>query len=272
MPVTDSLNRVVNALNEVTETSLVWERGLINKGGPHRVLTGTFLPISIGEDECAVFGRLIEQFRPQHAFIVGNAFGFSSAYIADMMRQHGGQKVVTLDSEVEGRGRDCAAVARQLASKLELNLLVNKKGRSPADTAWAVENNQQDLVFIDGDHSHPQVTRDFESILPFTHSQTIFVWHDFWWSGILPCLQVAQSQGLRWLWLPTSCEMVLGVRDEATFAALQKMFPDGVENQEPHSPLLAPAMLAKEYARQAWEVVTKPVLSRLNTFRRTLSG
>jgi predicted O-methyltransferase YrrM len=261
----------VNALDQVAKTSLVWKRGLINPGGPHRVLAGTMLPISIGEDECAVFGRLIEQFRPQHAFIVGNAFGFSSCYIAEVMRQQGGQKVITLDCEVEGRGRDCATVARQLASNLELNLLVNKKGRSPADTAWAVEDNPQDLVFIDGDHSHPQVTRDFESILPFTHPQTIFVWHDFWWSGILPCLRVAQDHGLRWLWLPTSCEMVLGVRDEAVFENLQSMFPTGVENQQPHSPLFAPTMLAKEYIRQGWEAVTKPVLSRLETFKRTLS-
>ncbi len=263
---TESLHRVVNTLNEVAKTSLVWKHGLINRGGPHRVLTGTMLPISIGEDECAIFGRLIEKFRPQHAFIIGNAFGFSSCYIADMMQHHGGQKVVTLDSEVEGKGQDCAKVARQLANKLELTLLVNKKGRSPADTAWAVETDQHDLVFIDGDHSHPQVTLDFESILPFTHSGTIFVWHDFWWSGILPCLRTAEKHGFRWLWLPTSCEMVLGVRDDAIFASLQKMFPDGVENQKPHSLLLAPTILVKEFIRQAWDAVT----NRFSSIQRTV--
>jgi len=267
--VTDSLNRVVDALEQVAKTSLVWKRGLINQGGPHRVLSGTLLPISIGEDECAVFGRLIEQFRPKHTFIIGNAFGFSSCYIADEMRHHGGEKVVTLDNEVEGRGQTCATVARELTNKLELNLLINKKGRSPADTEWAVESKQQDLVFIDGDHSHPQVTHDFESILPFTHSQTIFVWHDFWWSGILPCLKVAQTHGFRWLWLPTSCEMVLGVRDETVFAKLQEMFPDGVENQKAHSPLFAPTILTKEYIRQVWETITEPIASRLNTSKRT---
>jgi predicted O-methyltransferase YrrM len=265
---TDSLQRVVSALDEIAETSLVWPRGLINPGGPHRALAGTLLPISIGEDECAVFGRLIEQFCPQHAFIIGNAFGFSSCYIADVMRHNGGQKVVTLDSEVEGRGRDCAAVASQLANNLELTLLINKKGRSPADTVWAVETDRHDLVFIDGDHSHPQVTRDFESILPFTHSQTIFVWHDFWWSGIVPCLRVAESYGFKWLWLPTSCEMVLGVRDESVFAELQKMFPEGVENQQPHSFLLAPAILAKEFLRQAWDTVSRPIASRWNSGTR----
>jgi len=268
---TDSLHRVVSALNEVTDTSLVWPRGLINPGGPHRVLAGTLFPVSIGEDECAVFGTLIERFRPVHTFIVGNAFGFSSSYIADVMRQHGGKSVVTLDSEVEGRGKDCADIARQVADRLELDLLKNKKGQSPQDTALMVETDRHDLVFIDGNHGHPQVTRDFHGILPFTHSATILVWHDFWLPGIIPCLRDAERRGFKWLWLPTSCEMVLGVQDESIFADLQTMFPEGVQNQQQHSSLLAPAILAKELARQAWETVTRPVLSRWHSGARLRS-
>lgn len=269
---TDSLHRVVNALNGVAETSLVWERGLLNPGGPHRVLAGTLYPISIGEDECAVFGRLIERYRPQHTFIIGNAFGFSSCYIADRMRQHGGQSVITLDSEVEGKGRDCAAVARRLADAMELSLLKNKKGWSPDDTAWAVETGRYDLVFIDGDHSHPQVTRDFEGILPFTDSKTIFVWHDFWLSGIYPCLQLAASHGFRWLWLPTSCEMVVGVRDEKVFVELGAMFPGGIENRQPHSLLLAPILIAREFSRQAWETTMTRYFPTLQPRRRSRSS
>lgn len=266
---TDSIYRVVSALDEVAEISLVWPRGLLHPGGPHRVLAGSLLPISIGEDECAVFGRLIERYRPAHAFIVGNAFGFSSCYIADVMRQNGGASVVTLDSEIEGSGQACAVVARRLADRLELTLLKNKKGRSPEDIPWAVETEFHDLVFIDGDHRHPQVTRDFEAILPYTGPHTIFVWHDFWMTGILPCLRLAAQHGFRWLWLPTSCEMVLGVREASTFADLQQMFPNGVENQRPHSPLLAAALLAKEYALQAWEFVNYRYVSKLNPVRRT---
>jgi predicted O-methyltransferase YrrM len=262
---TDSLHRVVSALNEIAATSLMWPRGLIHPGGPHRVLAGTLFPVSIGEDECLVFSRLIEQFRPAHAFIVGNAFGFSSCFIADVMRQNGGRSVVTLDSEVEGRGAACALIAHQLAERMELSLLKNKKGQSPADTASAVETDSHDLVFIDANHAHPHVTRDFNAILPFSHAGTIFVWHDFWLPGIVPCLHAAESLGFRWLWLPTSCEMVLGVRDPSVFADLQKTFPEGVESRQPHSFLLAPAILAKELFWQAWGMVTKPVLSRFSS-------
>ena len=164
--------------------------------------------------------------------------------------------MVTLDSEVEGRGRDCAAVARRLADALQLSLLKNKKGRSPEDTAWAVETQCHDLVFIDGDHRHPQVMRDFEGILPYTDEHTIFVWHDFWMTGIVPCLRLAERHGMKWLGLPTSCEMILGTRDAAIFADLQSMFPESIENQQPHSPLLAPAIIAKIIAQLAWESIT----------------
>lgn len=258
---TESLYRVASALNEIASTSLVWPGGLLHPGGPHRVLAGTWFPVSIGEDECAVFGQLIEQFRPTHTFIVGNAFGFSSCYIADVMQRHGGKSVVTLDNEIEGKGRACATVARQLTDRLELTLLTNKKGRSPGDTAWAAGTEQYDLVFIDGDHGHPQVTHDFNGILPFTHERTVFVWHDFWLPGIHHCLKAAAVHGVRWLWLPTSCEMVVGVRDAALFSKLTEMFPDGVENHKAPSALLAPAILTKALAQQLWESITNRAVS-----------
>jgi hypothetical protein len=71
----EHLEAVVNKLNEITDTSEVWPRGLMHPGGPHRRLSDMLMPISIGEDEGLVFGRLIEAFRSEHAFIIGNAFG-----------------------------------------------------------------------------------------------------------------------------------------------------------------------------------------------------
>lgn len=171
------------------------------------------------------------------------------------MQRHGGQRVVTLDSEVEGKGRECATIARRLADKLELDLLKNKKGSSPQDIPWAVETDCLDLVFIDGDHRHPHVTRDFEALLPYTGAKTIFVWHDFWMTGIVPCLRVAEKRGMKWLGLPTSCEMILGTRDDETFANLQSMFPEGIQNQRPHSPLFAPAIITKIIVQGIWESI-----------------
>ena len=64
-PATDSsLTAVLRALDELTETRLVWPDGLFHPGGPHRRLKGEVYPISIGEDECRVFGTLIRGLPP----------------------------------------------------------------------------------------------------------------------------------------------------------------------------------------------------------------
>jgi predicted O-methyltransferase YrrM len=220
---------VVATLESITETRIVWRDGLMNPGGPHRRLRGMISPISIGEDECNVFRRLIEAVRPRHAFLIGNAFGFSSAYIAHMMEANGGESVVTLDSQTEGDGLRCARIAQQLADELRLSILTSKQGTSPQDVSTAVLADDHDLVFIDGLHAHPQVTQDFEAILPFTRPEAIFVWHDYWVPGVPQGVEAARARGVRALYLPTSCEMVLGTRDEMVFNRLRAVYPEARE-------------------------------------------
>jgi predicted O-methyltransferase YrrM len=229
------LERVVRALNEIHNTRLVWPKGLLHPGGPHRKLAGMMFPISIGEDECRLFGNLIEAFRPADCFIIGNAFGLSSCYIAAMMRDHGGRSVVTLDSEQEGDGATCGRIARELAARLELDLLTNVKGRSPEDIGAAAQAESYDLIFIDGAHIHPQVTKDYIGITPYLTEQTVVVWHDYWLSGIHQSVARATAEGMRCLWVPTSCEMVVGTRDPERFERLRALFPQGVENPKPHT-------------------------------------
>jgi predicted O-methyltransferase YrrM len=231
----EHMRAVVEALEKIASLTLVWPRGLMNPGGPHRRLTEMPSPISIGEDECMVFGRVIEAFRPQHCFIVGNAFGLSSAYIARAMQANGGKSVVTLDSQTEGDGERCAAIATELAARLGLVILKNKKGFSPENTKESVESELHELIFIDGLHAHPQVIRDFDGLLPFSNERTIFAWHDFWMPGIPEGVEHARQKGFRCLWIPTSCEMVLGTRDTTTFERLKQLFPAGEENRPPHS-------------------------------------
>ena len=229
------LREVVEALESVADTTLVWPDGLNNPGGPHRRLSDMPSPISIGEDECLVFGKLVEALQPKHCFIVGNAFGLSSAYIARAMKEHGGETCVTLDSQTEGDGERCAAIARKLTSRLALDLLKNKKGFSPKNTPDSVEADRHELIFIDGLHAHPQVIQDFDGLIPYAASDTVFVWHDFWMPGIPECVEYARGEGYRCLWVPTSCEMVLGTKDDQVFDKLVALFPSGEENRPAHS-------------------------------------
>ncbi len=249
----EHIQTLVNALNEVAETNLVWPRGLLHPGGPHRKLVGYRFPLSIGEDECLLFGRLIKTFRPEHCFIVGNAFGLSSCYIAHAMSHHGGKSVITLDNQQEGQGKLCAGIAQKLTDRMGLSLLKNKKGTSPKDLPDAVEQDIYHLIFIDGLHWHPQVTRDFEGLLPYSDDRTLFVWHDYHLLGVHQSVEAATGHGLRCLWVPTSCEMVVGTRDNATFEKLQSMFARGVENPRAHNIIVGAAPLIPEFLRRRLE-------------------
>src|SRR5688572_15564570 len=96
---TDLLSEIVGGLDRSVGIEPLWKRGILHNGGPHYRLKGTLGPVSIGEDECIVFGRLIEEFKPAHCFIIGNAFGLSSTFIAKMMERLGGKSLITLDSK-----------------------------------------------------------------------------------------------------------------------------------------------------------------------------
>jgi predicted O-methyltransferase YrrM len=242
-----ALTRVLRALDGVAETSLLWREGLLNPGGPHRRLKGHHYPISIGEDECLVFGKLVEAFRPAHCFIIGNAFGFSSAYIADAMKQAGGKSVVTLDDQSEGDGQRIASIAQRLTDALGVgDVLVNKKGRSPEDIARAVDQPAYELIFIDGLHRHPQVTHDLHGVLPYCPPNGLIVFHDSWIIGVPEAVAEAKKAGFRCLWIPTSCEMIVATRDPERFARLQELFPAGVEDRGRRSYLYGWTLYARE--------------------------
>ena len=178
------VSAVVSSLQEIARLEPVLRRGMVHPGGPHYRLHGTTGPISIGEDECAVFGRLIAAFRPAHCFLIGNAFGMSSVFIAKMMELHGGESVVTLDDHSEGDGLRCFEMADRLRERMDCGLLVNKCGSSPGDIRWAAGRDAVDLIFIDGEHRHPQVTRDFQGVQELVREHTIVCWHDYWMPGI----------------------------------------------------------------------------------------
>jgi len=255
----ESLNRVLSALDSTVETSLVWPRGLVNPGGPHRRLKGHKYPISIGEDECLVFGKLIKAFRPEHCFIIGNAFGLSSVYIADAMKAHGGKSVVTLDNQSEGDGQKMARIAQGLADKLDLgSILTNKKGSAPQDIAANADQSKYDLIFIDGLHRHPQVTHDLHGVIPYVKDDSLVVFHDSWIVGVPEAVAEAKKLGFRCLWIPTSCEMIVATKSEARFAELQKTFPTGIEDKGRRSYVYGYFLYLKEVATFHWQQLIGP--------------
>lgn len=218
--------RVVAALESIAGLEKIWKRGVVHRGGPHYRLRRTAGPVSIGEDECLILGKLIARFRPASCFIIGNGFGFSSAFIAKMMEAHGGESVITLDSMAEGDGQRCFATAEQLRVRLDCRILRSKQGISPQDIDQAAERARYDLILIDGDHAHPQVIDDFRGVQHLVGNQSILCWHDYWLAGVFESVAEAQRVGYRCLKVNSSCELVFGTRDPAVFREIGLLFDD----------------------------------------------
>ncbi len=233
------LNReVVANLDAITRIDCIWKRGLINPGGPHYRLNGMLVPISIGEDECVNFGRLITRFRPKNCFIIGNAFGLSSVYIAKVMERCGGTAVVTLDNKSEGDGVLCSQIAAALRDRMSAKMLKNKEGSSPDDVQGAADDSEYDLIFIDGEHSHPQVTEDFEAVKHLARDDTIISWHDYWIPGIPESVRRAEQAGFLCLKVLSSCEVVLGTKSPEVYSELEKLYPNSEKPGKRQSGLL----------------------------------
>jgi len=235
---TTLLRDVIATADEIAGLERVLPRGAVHPGGPHYRLRGSVGPISIGEDECAVFAKVIERFRPAHCFIVGNAFGLSSVFIAKMMEANGGQTVVTLDAKCEGDGDRCFDTAARLREKMECSILTNKIGWSPQDIDAAADRDAYDLIFLDGLHRHPQVSKDFHGVKHLAGDETILCWHDYWMPGIPQSVAEAIAAGFKCIKINCSCEIVLGTRSNEVFEGIGKMF-DNVETPQPRRRVLA---------------------------------
>jgi predicted O-methyltransferase YrrM len=220
------VERIVVSLESIAGLERIWSRGVVHRGGPHYRLRRTIGPVSIGEDECAILGKLIARFRPANCFIIGNGFGLSSAFIAKMMEANGGVSVITLDSKTEGEGERCFAAAEELRLRIDCRILRNKYGVSPQDIDRTSEGALYDLILIDGDHSHPQPTKDFRGVEHLLRKDAIVCWHDYWLSGVTESVAEAQRSGYRCIKVSSSCEMVLGTTDEAIFREIGRLFDE----------------------------------------------
>jgi predicted O-methyltransferase YrrM len=240
------VRQVVAALESIAGLERIWKRGVVHGGGPHYRLLGTTGPVSIGEDECLILGKLIARFRPADCFIIGNGFGLSSTFIAKMMEVNGGVSVITLDSTAEGDGPRCFETAEQLRIRMDCRILHSKQGTSPRDIDETAERTCYDLILIDGGHAHPQVINDFRGVQHLLRKQSILCWHDYWLPGVFESVAEALRVGYRCLKVNSSCEFVFGTKDAAVFREIGLLFADA-ELPPRRSHPLARLMLTRSF-------------------------
>ena len=72
-------------------------------------------------------------------------------------------------------------------------------------------------------------------MLPYCTDNTVVVFHDSWIIGVPEAVKEAKRRGMRCLWIPTSCEMILATTGESVFAELETVFPEGNEERRRRS-------------------------------------
>jgi hypothetical protein len=93
------------------------------------------------------------------------------------------------------------------------------------------------LIFIDGDHSHPQVTRDLEGVKHLAREDTVLCWHDYWLAGVPESVLAAQSVGWHCIKINTSCEIVFGTKSLAVFDRIKMLYRNAEEPRKKSRPM-----------------------------------
>lgn len=113
----------------------------------------------------------------KNIFIIGNSFAFSTLALALMNPQ---AKVVAIEIGMEPFTADWIERTNTIAQAEGLNIKVIQ-GSSPQNNAEIINrelDGRIDLAFIDGLHTNEAVEVDLESLLPFGHDETMYVFHD----------------------------------------------------------------------------------------------
>ena len=132
--------------------------------------------ISIIEAYCIY--TIINHYKPQNIFTIGNAFGFSNLIIALSNPE---ATVISIDAGVEGEDNDIGnKLTLDAARQNNINLEVIK-GFSPQDVPFIVNsklNGKIDLCFIDGLHTNEQLLLDYNAIENFCTKNCVILFHD----------------------------------------------------------------------------------------------
>lgn len=147
----------------------------------HYYLDGMRTGGSIHKDDLFVLRRILAGVDVQTAFVVGAAFGFSSLFLASVLR---GATVLSLDNWSEGAdGRRAGAICATLATLDDdaCRRLRFATGHSPQDTGVSLDAaamGRVDLAFIDGLHTNAQTILDLEGVWDRLHQGSLVLLHD----------------------------------------------------------------------------------------------
>jgi len=125
--------------------------------------------------QCEVMSNLIKEFHCNNILELGTSLGISASYMANANRH------CTVYS-LEG-AESIASIAMQTFAKLRVKNVKLVFGDFDVTLPTILQNTDViDFAFIDGNHKYKSTVNYFEMILKKSHSKTIFIIDDIYWS------------------------------------------------------------------------------------------
>lgn len=122
--------------------------------------------------------RLVRRFNARTILDLGTSLGLTTACLAEAARLRGG-RVITFEGCPQ-----TASLARQHFDRLGLSTIELVVGNLDETLAVQLANlTAVDLVFFDANHRYQPTISYFETCLPKSHNDTVFVFDDIHWSG-----------------------------------------------------------------------------------------
>jgi predicted O-methyltransferase YrrM len=138
----------------------------------------------LGDSAFLLYG-LARSLKPSVAVEIGSARGKSACYVGQALKENGFGKLFAIDPHTRTSWNDedsvdtLGEIRRNIkALRLERQVEIIRDMSSNAAARWMLPI---DMLFIDGDHSHEGVKKDWDLFMPFVTQFGVVVFHDTMW-------------------------------------------------------------------------------------------
>jgi predicted O-methyltransferase YrrM len=119
--------------------------------------------------------RIANYFRPQHSIELGTSFGLSSLYLSQWSTKN---HLTTIEG-----CPNIAKVAQLNFDKLHVKNITSLVGDFNHHLPTLLkELKSVDLIYFDGNHTEEATLNYFETCIPYSHNDSVFIFDDIYWS------------------------------------------------------------------------------------------
>jgi hypothetical protein len=161
---------------------------MIDKNNKHTIsASGGFTIL-----DAFVFMAIERIIKPKNIFIIGNAFGLSTIFLAELFPD---AEIDVIDAEIEGLETKIGSDLTEEVNKKDFGNIKLTKGFSPQDLPQAMRAKRYNLIFIDGLHTNEQILLDFYGILPYCDEKCILYLHDVAFAKMFESWEIIKNEG-----------------------------------------------------------------------------